>query len=145
MPLQDVTEAIIAILLDEAVAGDAVYPDELPDDAAGGVDDQGPTAVVVAATGGSGFASQSWLDTQRVDIHCYAPTLSEARQLALEAHEVLNRTLRRVARGTLVHSITSAGGFVSGRDYDTRWPYVMRAYQVLYDTRRAGGESGSGS
>ncbi len=128
----EVIGAIVALLVDEGIAAGNVFGDEMPDTFA----DSMPTdAVEVSPSGGTGFASQSHLDVQRIDVRSYGATPEAARAVALAVHTVLNRLVRRVSDGVLLHSAIPAGGFLSDREIDTRWPYAWRSYSIIYDLR----------
>jgi len=68
----------------------------------------------------------------QVDIASYGPTPFEAEALRMEVQSALLSVLRRVAASTLIHWIEDAGGAVSGRDADTRWPLTVQSFQALY-------------
>lgn len=138
----EVIGAIVLLLTDATSADDWVFGDEIPDthpdlgDVAGNMP---RAAIEISPTGGSGFASQSHLDMQRIDVRSYDATPEQARALALEVHEVLNRLVRVQSDGILIHSAIPSGGFLSDRQFDTRWPFTWRSYNVLYDMRTEGG------
>jgi hypothetical protein len=135
-PQGEVIGALVGLLIDEGIAGGYVFGDEIPDDDAI-VRAMPRAAVEISPTGGSGTASQSWLDTQRIDVRSFGASPEEARTVGLAVHQVLNRLLRRVVDGILIHSAVPGSGFLSGREIDTRWPYTWRSYNVLYDFRPA--------
>lgn len=92
------------------------------------------SAIVIRPSGGISLTGNSNVehDTLRVDLFGYGPTPRDAMALVERAGLALRRVQRRVAAGTLIHWVNSAGGYSSGREPDTDWPRVWQSFQLLY-------------
>lgn len=114
-----------------ALAGANVFGAELPADAVARLP---ANAIVVSASGGVSLTgdSDADVDTQRIDLTCYGATPFEAEQLRRVAARALRRLSRRIVAGTLIHSVSTAGGYSAGRDRDGEWPRAFQSFQVLY-------------
>jgi hypothetical protein len=131
----DLVGGLVALFLaDPAVAGMAgirVFGDELPAEETAAMPRQ---AMVVKPSGGVSLlgASKVRADTQRIDIRAYGATKREALLLLDAADDVLRGIERAVSAGVLIHWANSAGGFSTGRDRETDWPFAWRSWQVLH-------------
>lgn len=131
----DIIGAIVAILkADTAVAseaGDNVFGGELPKDAVS----TGPLrGVLVQPSGGVSLSAGTFseTDSQRFDLYAYGRTVIEANGLRNLCRRPLVAVRREVVAGCLIHWIEPAGGFSTGRDPDTAWPYAFQSFQVLH-------------
>lgn len=133
--MADIITAIVDVLKAgagvAALVGEHAYADELP---AVIVPDMPRHAVVVRPSGGAPFQPRSKvaLEAQRFDLVCYGATPYEADRLRRLLAPVLLSVERHVARGVLIHSIQSAGGYLTGRDRDGAWPYAFQSFQTLF-------------
>ncbi|SCW61802.1 hypothetical protein SAMN02927924_01698 [Sphingobium faniae] len=133
--MADPVGALVAILMDDAATASRVaarvFGGELPATEAASMPRR---ALVIRPSGGVSMTGESYVehDTQRVDLFAYGATPAEAGDLMGIAALALRRVKRRVAAGTLVHWVQSAGGFSSGREPETEWPRVFQSFQLLY-------------
>lgn len=114
-----------------ALAGVHVYGAELPQDMVARLP---ANAIVVSASGGPSLTGESdaEVDTQRVDLTCYGATPFEAEQLRRVAARAVRGIRRRMIGDTLIHTVSTAGGFSAGRDRDGGWPTAFQSFQLLY-------------
>ncbi len=131
----DIIGAIVAVLKADAdvvaEVGQNVFGGELPKDVAS----TGPIrCVLVQPSGGVSLAAGTFseTDTQRFDLHAYGQTLIEANGLRSLCRRALTGVRRQLAAGCLIHWIEPAGGFATGRDPDTAWPFAFQSFQVLH-------------
>ena len=131
----DIVNAIVDLLKADAgiaaLAGEHVYGGELPPELPALMP---RSAIVVQPSGGVPFAPASTADveTQRLDLVCYGATPYEAFVNCRLGGRVLRGTKRRVVSGTLIHWVQWAGGYLTGRDRDSGWPYAFQSFQALF-------------
>ena len=131
----DPIAAVVAILRADtavaAVAGTAVFGGELPRDA---VATMPSPAIVVTPAGGTSLTGASFaqVDAQRIDVTAVGATPAAANALIRLAATALREVRRRVAAGTLIHWVNSAGGFLSARDNEGQWPMASQSFQIFH-------------
>lgn len=131
----DIIGAIVAVLeADAAVvaeAGENVFGGELPKDT---VSTRPIRGVLVQPSGGVSLAAGTFADsdTQRIDVYAYGRTVIEANGLRSLCRRALTSVRRKVVAGCLIHWVEPAGGFATGRDPDTTWPFAFQSFQVLH-------------
>lgn len=133
--MADIVTAITEVLKADAgiaaLVGGHVYGGELPPDLAAAMP---RNAIVVQPSGGVAFApaSTAHVEAQRLDLVCYGATPFEAAELRRVANRVMLGTRRRVVAAVLIHWVQWAGGYLTGRDRDGKWPYAFQSYQTLF-------------
>lgn len=133
--MADIITAIVDVLNADlavtAMVGVHGYGDELPTDA---VKSMPRSAFVVRPSGGAPFQPGSKVnaEAQRFDLVCYGATPYEADRLRRTAYPALLSVERRLVGSVLIHWVQSAGGYLTGRDRDGKWPYAFQSFQTLF-------------
>lgn len=133
--MADIITAIVDVLKADAgvaaISGAHGYGDELPEAI---IPDMPRPAFVVRPSGGAPFQPRSTvvLTAQRIDLVCYGATPYEADRLRRAAAPVLIGLKRRLVGSVLIHWAQSAGGYLTGRDRDGKWPYAFQSFQTLF-------------
>lgn len=109
----------------------AVFGGELPREA---VATMPADAIVVSPSGGTSLTGESFaqVDAQRIDVTAIAATPAAANALIRLAATALRNVQRRVAAGTLIHWVNSAGGFLAARDNEGQWPMASQSFQIFH-------------
>lgn len=135
--MTDIITAIVDVLKADAafaaLSEGRVYGDELPESA---VDLMPRNAVVIKPSGGAPFQSggEALADAQRFDMICYGATPFEADALRRMGYSAIRKLRRHLQGAVLIHWVQSAGGYLTGRDADGRWPYAFQSFQTLFAT-----------
>ena len=126
-----IVDALNADLAVAALVGAHGYGEELPNEA---VKLMPRGAFVVRPSGGAPFQPRSKVnaEAQRFDLVCYGATPYEADRLRRTASPVLLGVERRLVGSVLIHWVQSAGGYLTGRDRDGKWPYAFQSFQTLF-------------
>ncbi|HSV29705.1 MAG TPA: DUF3168 domain-containing protein [Candidatus Omnitrophota bacterium] len=131
MTIPDVVLAAVTYLQADAgvaaLAGARVFGAEVPALEAKSMPRQ---ALVVRYAGGMGPRDDVPIQAPRLDVWAYGATPGEASALYLAAHGALRALARAVHAGALLHSAIQGGGPISGRDPDTRWPFVWGSWVI---------------
>ena len=126
--------ALLEFLLDDDdvvdLVANRVYP-ELPEAQAQFM--PRPAVVVTQSGGGTigpGARSYAQWDVTRMDVRCYGGNPGEASDVHRTVHRSIKQMERtQLDRGVLMNASIS-GGPVSGRDPDTKWPFVWISWEV---------------
>src|SRR3990167_9012306 len=122
--IADAMAGLVALLKADAalklLTADRIYAGELPPDAIADWPKSGegriaPRKTIVLSPGGGLGGGADFLDVgpQRFDLFAYGETPFEADRVRREAYQVLKRMRRQVQAGTLLFSITPAGGLLA--------------------------------
>lgn len=143
MSVPDMIGALVVLLKADAdvtsLVGARVFGLELPRDQVSPMPRKG---VIVRPSGGAapigGFVEAT---AERIDAVCWGETPYAANQVSLAVLVALKRARRQVidvdGTGVLFHSAEEAGGRLSTRDAETKWPAMTQAFQVLYALKAA--------
>lgn len=131
----DIIGAIVAILKADsdvaALIGDNAHGGELPKEL---IKTTPVQSLLVQPSGGVSVATGTFSesDSQRFDLYCYGRTVIEANALRSRCRRALSLVRRDVVSNCLIHWIEQAGGFATGRDPDSKWPFAFQSFQVFH-------------
>lgn len=114
-----------------ALVGTRVFGDELPKSEAPHMPRK---AVVLDPSGGNNITSGTYIEhsSQRFDALSFGETPFEANRVRLAVGLALKQLRRNVAGGVLIHWVEPAGGWLTRRHPDVRWPAAFQSFQIFF-------------
>jgi hypothetical protein len=106
-----------------------IFGAELP---SGEVGTMPKKVVLVRWAGGFGVSDVVLLSSWRVDIWCYADTPYEASRLHRFVHHRMKSLTGMLVNGIKLYPAQEAGGPVSIREPETKWPAVIQSFAVMF-------------